>query len=149
MCKLSADSYEGYDVTVLNPALDAERRGIKRAGFDTPALVNQEAIYDVLHAHVLRYLRLYYSSDRDVQADAAVIAWMESLDRLVPNGIRKLRGDEITIESAARVISAFIYLATVQHDLLGTGLWNYQMWTNVQPVRVCKNGQRALSAYSG
>ena len=27
-------------------------------------------------------------------------------------------------------------MATVEHEILGTGLWNYQMWTHVQPVRV-------------
>ena len=55
------------------------------------------------------------------------------------------RGTEaaaITIEGAARLIAAFIYMATVEHEILGTGLWNYQMWTHIQPVRVYKNGQR-------
>jgi hypothetical protein len=142
MCKLFEESYEDYDIVVLDPARDAERRGIRRAGFDTPALDNQEAVFDVIHAHALRYIALYYSSDHDLRTDTAAIAWVESLDRLVPNGIRILRGDEITVEGAARLIAALIYLATVQHDLLGTGLWNYQMWTHVQPVRVYKNGQR-------
>jgi arachidonate 15-lipoxygenase len=33
-------------------------------------------------------------------------------------------------------------MATVEHEILGTGLWNYQMWSHIQPVRVYKNGQR-------
>jgi arachidonate 15-lipoxygenase len=33
-------------------------------------------------------------------------------------------------------------MATVEHEILGTGLWNYQMWTHVEPVRVYTNGQR-------
>ena len=142
MCQLYTDSYADYDAIVLDPARDAERRGITDAGFDTPALDNQTAIFEVMYAHTLRYLRLYYAADRDVQTDAAVIGWMEALDRLVPNGIRTLRGEAITIESVARLSAAFIYLATVQHELLGTGLWNYQLWTHVQPVRVYQNGQR-------
>ena len=32
-------------------------------------------------------------------------------------------------------MAAFIYMGTVEHELLGTGLWNYQMWTHVQPVK--------------
>ena len=67
---------------------------------------------------------------------------MSELDQLVPNGVRRLAGDPLSIEHAARLIAAFIYLATVEHEILGTGLWNYQMWTNVQPVRIYKNGQR-------
>ena len=68
--------------------------------------------------------------------------WIESLDRLVPNGIRGVLGPEVTCESLARLIAAFIYMATVEHEILGTGLWNYQMWTHVQPVRMYENGQR-------
>ena len=55
---------------------------------------------------------------------------------------RAVLGQEITLESTARLVTAFIYMATVEHEILGTGLWNYQMWTNVQPVRVYRNGQR-------
>jgi hypothetical protein len=67
---------------------------------------------------------------------------LTELDRLVPNGIRRLYGDDVSRESAARVIAAFIYLATVEHEILGTGLWNYQLWTNVQPVRIYSDGRR-------
>ena len=142
MCKLYEDSYDDYDIVVLDPARDAERRGIRGAGFDTPALVNQEALFDVMHAHALRYMALYYSTDDDLRSDAAAVDWMASLDRLVPNGIRALSGPDVTIGGTARLIAALLYLATVQHEILGTGLWNYQMWTHVQPVRVHKNMER-------
>src|SRR5262249_32155567 len=56
--------------------------------------------------------------------------------------IRGVLGPEVTCESLARLIAAFIYMATVEHEILGTGLWNYQMWTHVQPVRMYENGQR-------
>jgi arachidonate 15-lipoxygenase len=67
---------------------------------------------------------------------------VQTLENLAPNGIRQLLGDEITIEGTARLIATFIYMATVEHEILGTGLWNYQMWPHIQPVRVYKNGQR-------
>jgi arachidonate 15-lipoxygenase len=51
MCELFEDSYQAYDVTVLDPERDAERRGLTGVGFDTPSLDNQRAIFDVLHAH--------------------------------------------------------------------------------------------------
>jgi len=142
LCTLFQESYEKYDLTVLDPRRDAERRGIADAGFDTPALANREAHFDVMYAHALRYLQIYYASAAALRSDPAVVAWTESLDRLVPNGIRAVLGPEITLPSTARLAAAFIYMATVEHEILGTGLWNYQMWTHVQPVRVYRNGQR-------
>jgi Lipoxygenase len=142
MCTLFRESYEEYDLTVLDPRRDAERRGIADGGFDTPALANREAHFDVMYAHALRYLRIYYTSPASLRNDPAVVAWTEALDGLVPHGIRAVLGEEITLESTARLVAAFIYMATVEHEILGTGLWNYQMWTHVQPVRVYRNGRR-------
>lgn len=142
MCTLFQESYETYDLTVLDPRRDAERRGIADAGFDTPALANREAHFDVMYAHALRYLQIYYASPAALRNDPAVVAWIETLDRLVPNGTRAVLGQEITLPSTARLAAAFMYMATVEHEILGTGLWNYQMWTHVQPVRVYRNGQR-------
>jgi Lipoxygenase len=142
MCALFQETYEQYDLTVLDPRRDAERRGIVGAGFDTPALANRAAHFDVMHAHALRYLKLYYTAPTALANDPAVRAWTESLERLVPNGIRSVLGPEITLESIAGLCAAFLYMATVEHEILGTGLWNYQMWTHVQPVRVYRNGQR-------
>ncbi|HSL08726.1 MAG TPA: hypothetical protein VK887_12250, partial [Pseudonocardiaceae bacterium] len=53
-----------------------------------------------------------------------------------------LLGDKLTIEGAARLIAAYIYAGTVEHEVLGSGLWNYQLWTHVQPVRIYKDGRR-------
>ena len=127
MCKLFEESYEKYDVTVLDPARDAERRGIKNAGFDTPALDNRQAHFDVMYAHAANYLARYYSSDAALKADASVVAWTEALDLMVPNGVRALLGNEVTLEGTAKLIAAFVYMATVEHEILGTGLWNYQL----------------------
>src|SRR5262249_35574560 len=117
-------------------------RGIANRSFDTPAFANRLGLFNVMLAHAVRYLRAYYDSDEELRADESFQNWLAELDRLVPNGIRPLSGDAVSIESAARVIAAFIYLATVEHEILGTGLWNYQLWTNVQPVRIYRNGQR-------
>jgi arachidonate 15-lipoxygenase len=95
-----------------------------------------------MHAHTLNYLKLYYTTPTALASDPAVRAWTESLERLVPNGIRSVLGPEITLPSIARLCAAFLYMASVEHEILGTGLWNYQMWTHVQPVRVYRNGQR-------
>lgn len=142
VCALFQESYEQYDLRALDPQRDAERRGIASAGFDTPALANRQAHFDVMYAHALRYLKIYYPAATALAGDVAVRSWTESLERLVPNGIRSVLGPEITLESVARLAAAFLYMATVEHEILGTGLWNYQMWTHVQPVRVYTNGQR-------
>lgn len=142
MCDLFEDSYGQYDITVLDPARDAERRGVLDAGFDTPVLANRAQLFDVMHAHARRYLSAYYDSDEQLRADEHFGAWLDELGALVPNGVRGQLGYEITLEGAARLIAALIHLASVEHEALGTGLWNYQMWTHVQPVRVYRNGQR-------
>jgi hypothetical protein len=142
MCKLFEESYEQYDATVLDPVRDAERRGIADAGFDTPALSNRRALFEVIHAHAQRYCRIYYDSDEKLRADANFAGWIDELNRLIPNGIGNLLGGSIDLESATRLVAAFIYLATVEHEILGTGLWSYQLWTHRQPVRVYRNGQR-------
>ena len=142
LCKLLADSYEQYDIRVTDPSTDADRRGIRKGGFDLPALENRLAHWDVIHSHAHRYLNLYYDCDQDLRDDAPVEAWVNELNRLVPGGVTDLLGDKLTIEGAARLIAAYIYAGTVEHEVLGSGLWNYQLWTHVQPVRVYKDGQR-------
>ncbi len=148
MCALFSESYEEYDLGVLDPARDAKRRGLLDGGFDTPALANRQAHWDVMYAHALRYLKIYYPSPTALRDDAAVVDWTEALESMVPNGVRAVLGLDITLESLARLVAAFIYMATMEHEILGTGLWNYQMWTHVQPVRVYRNGQRvSLDVY--
>jgi Lipoxygenase len=142
LCKLFADSYEKYDIRVIDPLLDAERRGILNGGFDLPALENRRLHLEVFRAHARRYLDLYYSCDEDLREDAQVQRWVNELNRLVPGGVERMLGEKITIDGVAKLIAAYIYVGTVEHEILGTGLWNYQLWTHVQPVRVYQNGQR-------
>jgi hypothetical protein len=142
MCALFEASYPRYDVGVLDPERDATRRGVLRAGFDTPALDNRVQLFDVMHKHAERYLAVYYSSDAELDRDAAVQAWLGTLEELIPNGVATLIGRPPTLPGLARLIAAFIYMASVEHEIVGTGLWNYQLWTDVQPVRVPKDGSR-------
>src|SRR5947207_1240010 len=60
MCKLFEETYDQYDITVLDPERDAEQRGITDAGFDTPALSNRRALFHLNQAQALLYLHLYY-----------------------------------------------------------------------------------------
>ena len=142
MCALFTETWAAYDLTVLDPHRDAERRGIVGAGFDTPALANRAAHFDVMHAHTQRYLALYFASDAGAARGSRGGGVADTLDRTVPGGLRIPGGGALTVAALARLVAAFIYIGTVEHELLGTGLWNYQLWTHVQPVRVYRNGQR-------
>ncbi len=142
LCRLFEDTYRQYDINVLDPIGHARRCGVAGAGFDTPGLDNRAAFFDLMKAHARAYLALYYAGDAELSADSAFEAWLQCLEKLVPNGVRPLLGVETTLDGAARLLGGFIYMATVEHELLGSALWNYQMWSHVQPVRVYKNGQR-------
>ncbi|MEA2702142.1 MAG: arachidonate 15-lipoxygenase [Actinomycetota bacterium] len=141
MCRLFQDWYDRYDIRVMDPRADAERQGIVGGGFDVPALENRLAHLDVMTVHVCRYLAVYYGSDEAIRNDAGINAWVADLERRVPGGIRPL-GDPLTVDGLVRLLAAYIYVGTVDHEVLGTALWNYQLWTDVQPVRVYENGQR-------
>lgn len=142
LCGLFADSYDQYDVRVIDPTADAERRGILKGGLALPYLENRQVHFDVMHSHARRYLRLYYESDEDLRGDASMQAWVDELGRRVPGGVRGVLGDDVTVDGVARLVAGLIYLGSVEHEVLGTGLWNYQVWHHVQPTRIYRSGRR-------
>lgn len=101
-----------------------------------------------MHSHARRYLELYYESDDDLRDDASMQSWVDELEQRLPGGVHGLLGDEVTVGGIARLIAGFIYLGSVEHEVLGTGLWNYQVWNHVQPTRIYRSGQReSLDVY--
>ena len=142
MCELFARTWSTFPIVTMDPERDAARRGVLDAGFDTPGLDNLRALFDVMHRHATRYLAAYWPTDETLRADAAVRAWLDELTRLTPNGIESVAGRDVSIAGTARVIGACIYLATVEHDALGTSLWNYQLWVHRIPARVYADGRR-------
>jgi hypothetical protein len=34
------------------------------------------------------------------------------------------------------MLAGQLYLVTVQHEILGSFMWNYQLWTHCQPARI-------------
>jgi hypothetical protein len=147
MCKLFEDTYPDFPMVVNDPEKDAEARGVRNAGFDTPTQRNLEKLFDTLHDHATDYLRLYYTEDSpgkgtaSIRADPAIEAWLDELEDLMPNELGVSPAD-VTFESLTRLVARFMYLATVQHEILGSFLWNYQLWTDKQPARVYKSGER-------
>ncbi|NMO22971.1 hypothetical protein HPC49_45580 [Pyxidicoccus fallax] len=142
LCRLLDDTRDEFDLAQLDPELDARQRGLLENGLELPTLENRRELFEVMRAHASRYLRLYYDSDDSLRRDEAFHCWVAELDRMLPRGTLALLGEEPTLKSAARLVAALIYLETVEHEVLGTCLWNYQVWTHVQPVRIYRNGQR-------
>ena len=158
MCRLFEDTYREFKFIVNDPAKDAQRRGLVKAGFDTPTQQNLEDLFKVMHDHTQRYLKIYYPSgplkdifnnpnqSNDLKKQVReILDWLSRLNDLIPPGKGQGTGYSpatLTRDDLAHLLACFIYLVSVQHEMVGTFLWNYQLWTHRQPVRVYTNGQR-------
>jgi arachidonate 15-lipoxygenase len=142
MCQLFSATYGRYDFTVNDPDQDARNRGIIGGGFDTPTQRDAERIFELMCDHARAYISRYYPSDPAIAGDSAFQAWVDDLNKGIPNGVNRVLGAAITRDSVARVIACFMYLVTVQHQIVGAFLWNYQAWAHRQPPRLYRNGQR-------
>ncbi len=137
----SDDMYQAYDIAVTNPLADWARRGLGDEPFDHPSHDNLVELFAVMHRHVERYLSVYYDSDDALRADGAVAAWLEELAELVPNGLGAVE-EELTIPSLRLLIAGYLSEGSTIHDLAGTTLWDYQLWSASNPTRVHENGRR-------
>lgn len=141
MYRLFSETVRGFDVQAWDPEAYAIKRKVLHAGFAAPTEDNLRALYDVMHRHAARYLAIYYGNDAAVRGDRAICEWVDGLNRALPNGL-PFTSAEVTLSQLARVAASCMYLASVQHELVGTFLWNYQLWTYVLPVRVYHDGKR-------
>jgi Lipoxygenase len=146
MCRLFDDSHLAYQHLVNDPEADGDARGVRSAGFDTPTQDNLEAIFDVMHRFVSNYLQIYYprnsaTGPAAVNGDAETLAWLEELNAGVPNGIGVTPTD-VTWTGLARLLARQLYMVTVQHEILGSYMWDYQLWTDRQPARIYQDFQR-------
>lgn len=141
VCDLFEATSGDFDLRRIDPSADNERRGLNGASFETPALENRLSIMNVIRDHVSRYLALYY--DDDVLArDGAYESWLRALRQQIPHGVDEIAGASPSVAGAVELIATFIYLVTVEHEIVDSGVWNYQLWSDVQPPRVYANGQR-------
>ncbi|MGB7872279.1 MAG: hypothetical protein WBM01_29120 [Mycobacterium sp.] len=145
MCDLFDDSYLQYHHIVNDPERDGRERGVCGAGFDTPTQDNLEGLFDTMLQFALNYLKIYYSSSAtgagSVRSDQQVMAWLEELDKRVPNRVGVTPAN-VTRGTLARLLANQLYLVTVQHEILGSFMWNYQLWTHRQPPRIYEDFRR-------
>ena len=146
-CQLFDSSYGECDFGVYDPQRDAHRRGVLQQGFDTPTEDNLAELFGLMHTFTRAYVALYYPHAADnpagnvgLRSDPALVAWLDALNRLVPHGVGVSSAD-VDFDQLARLLAQCIYLVSVQHELLGSYVWNYQPWTHRQPVRMYANGQ--------
>ncbi len=142
ICKLFEATYDDFDLESIEPSRDNLRRRLNVEELRQPALDNRIALMDLIHAHVGRYLALYFDSNESLVADEAMNAWCDALAERIPHGVAELIGSPMTIDGVVRLLSTLIYLTTVEHEIVGSGVWDYQLWDDVQPVRIYRNGQR-------
>ena len=128
---------------MFNPELDVRVRGIEHLNDDveTPALDNRLELMRIIRAHVDRYLALYYS-DATIAQDAAVAQWYEQLVSAMPKGVTAIAGAPLTLAGVAALLATFIYTTTVEHEIIDSQVWDYQLWSDVQPARVYQDSRR-------
>ena len=147
MCQLFDQSYGDFRIADNDPEVDAQSRGILGQAFDTPSHDNLRALFALMHEHARHYSRIYYrdgtagSGHAAVTDDAALLDWLDELNALTPNGVEVTRAN-LTFDNLTRLLARCMFMQTVQHELLGGFLWNYQLWTHRQPVRVAVDGKR-------
>jgi hypothetical protein len=139
MCRLFDDTYLDYRHSVNDPETDGNSRQVRGAGFDTPTQRNLEELFDIMHRFVQQYLEIYYPQNpngtKAIRNDAAVMDWLDELNVLLPKAFSVNRTN-VTWDTLARMLAGQLYLVTVQHEILGSFMWNYQLWTHRQPARI-------------
>ena len=142
MCELFEATAPGFDMRTVNPIADARLRGVDDAPFATPAHDNRCQLLGVIRDHVARYLDLYYGSDTDVAADEAYAQFVEAVRACMPGGVAELAGTPHTRSGAIELLSTCIYMTTVEHEVVDSGVWDYQLWSDANPLRVYASGKR-------
>jgi hypothetical protein len=139
MCDLFDDTYGQYRHSLNDPGTEGNSRHVRGASFDTPTQQNLEELFDLIHNFVCDYLEIYYprsaTGANHLRRNPEVLAWINELNRLVPNGVG-LNPKTFTWAEFARMVAGQLYLVTAQHEILGSFMWNYQLWTHRQPARI-------------
>jgi arachidonate 15-lipoxygenase len=141
MCDLFDKTYLDYPHIVNDPEKDGDARGVRNAGFETPTQDNLEELFKVMNRFTRNYLQIYYTSAPPLLRDRQVMAWLEELNERVPNGV-DVTPTDVTRDKLARLLAQQLFSVTVQHEILGSFMWNYQLWTHCQPARIYDDFRR-------
>jgi len=139
VARMIGDRLVGYDFWDFEPETQFARRGTTTTPFAYPYRDNVMELWSTTLAYVRRYLALYYD-DAAVGADLQVSAWLDELDRLLPNGLGVR--NQVTVDWIARVCATVIHVSTVEHDVLNNVTWNYSTLGWLVPTVAPVTGER-------
>ena len=139
IARMAADYLARFDVWNFEPPTRFARRGTATTPFDYPYRDNVMQAWELTRRYTEDYLRLYYDGDEALHADREVAAWLEELDRLVPNGIHRA-GEAVTREWLARLCATLLHLSVVEHDVLNNVVWDYSTIGWIIPTVVPASG---------
>jgi arachidonate 15-lipoxygenase len=142
-CELFEATRHDFDLSFANPRVAAAVRRVDDAGLAMPAHEQWTGLYDVVHRHVARVLERAYPHADAIVGDHELGTFLDDLDELLPHGLTALTGGHRDLGSIATVLATVVHLATVEHEITGSGLWDYQLWNDVSPVRVHRDGSEA------
>ena len=137
-----SDQYDKYDYRLMLPKEDWKRRGLGSCVFDSPGQDNLVDLFTVMHEHASRYIHHYYPTDEALATDSTIVSWLNELHKYIPNGIDPSLLEKPTRKALAQLIGGYIYEGNSIHELVGSNLWDYQLWVDKNPVRVYQSGQR-------
>jgi arachidonate 15-lipoxygenase len=140
LCDLYSDTVGLFDLEQCQPERDAATRGVTDVPGGTPALDNRLQLWRVIRDHVERFLAVYYATVGDLRGDVPFTRWLDTLTVMIPKGVPELAGRPVTIAGAVELLATSIYLTTVEHEILDSNVYDYQLWNDVQPARVYENG---------
>lgn len=141
MCDLFDTTYLDYRYIVNDPEEDGNARGVRNAGFDTPTQDNLEQLFRIMNSYTWDYVQIYYKSAPALRRDQQLMAWLGELDNRVPHGVG-VHPTNVTRATLARLLAQQMFSVTVQHEILGSFMWNYQLWTHRQPARIYDDFRR-------
>lgn len=140
MCRLFSDTAGAFDLRMIHPERDAERRGVVDVPGGAPALENRLDLWRVIHDHVERFVSLYFARDDDLRRDLHYTRWLDVLTESIPLGVRELVGTPVTLEGSVELLATLVYMTTVEHEIVDANIFDYQLWNDVQPARVYETG---------
>jgi arachidonate 15-lipoxygenase len=129
---------------------------LARRGVDDPAALpsypyrdDGRLLWDAIHAWVESYLRLYYASSADVQADVELQAWVAEIIAPRPHGgqIKGMgEGGRIkTLEYLIDAVTHIVFTASAQHAAVNFPQYNLMSYAPKMPLALFEPPPRDLA----
>ena len=128
-----------FDIASMDPAVNAQDRGMTGLDFEYPYLSNATSIKGVIDQYVADYIDTYFPNEESLQNDPQIQNWFAELNKYIPNGITHYT-PEVTKENVIKLCSMLIQTAAVEHENVGNITWNYTTLQQYIPSLVPLDG---------